>query len=872
MSAVTPRGYRLLLHLLPRALREKQGAAMEDTFAQAHQRARRAGRLAVVRFWLREGWDHLRTGVALWRSTAAAGSAATAGSIHAGRRGSALTALGDDLRHALRAAVRQRGFFLLAALTLALGVGATTAMYSALRSVVLDPLALPAADRLVTLWRTFGDDGTARLALQRDHVEALRAEAGLFDGIEAYSGGVITLTGGDEAVRITVMRVTPGLPSLMGIAPQLGRGFAPAEAAGNGARVVLLDYGFWRSRFGGRADVLGETIQLNGEPWTIIGVMPRHALRPDGSPQRLDVWLPLGDDSPFRSTFARLADGVTIEAAAARVDAIVRAGGPLGGVALPLLQEGPLHEHLRVLMVAVVLLLLVACVNVSNLLLQRATARGTDTAVRAALGASRRRLLRQFAFESAILAGAGAVLGAALAHVGLRALLAVRPEQLDALRHVRIDGGVLLFCVTITAAAGLLFGVVPAVLGSGARATAALGRAGRGVLGGSARLRWTLVTAEIALSFALLVGATLVVASLRELSARDPGFRAADLIAVDIRLPAWRYADADTRTAALAGIGDAVGRLRGVDAASLATSVPPRVAIGRMGHIAAEGRARESSPTAFHAVEAEPDYLRLLGVRLVTGRYFTADDERVDAEPVILSESAAARLFPGEAALGRRFRIEGPPDLTVVGVVGDIRATGLTADVAAPMLYFPLREPAAQMSLAVRARDIDARLLLELRQAVRNAEADAVVDVATAHELFAATIARERFTTTLLSTFAALALILAAIGLYGVLAQVIIARTREIGLRMALGADAVRIGALVMRSGLLATLCGLVAGALLAGAGIRILHSEIFGLAGHQPAAYAAAALLLLVIAITAMLGPAWRAARMDPLRAIAVE
>jgi putative ABC transport system permease protein len=870
MGAGLPRAYRLLQRLLPQTLRDTHGADMEETFGLALDRARREGRMAVLRLWLREAWDHARTGVQL-RRAAAAGPAKNRRNGDEGRRAFILTTLVDDSRHAVRAIVRQRGFFLLAALTLALGVGATTAMYSALRSVVLNPLPFPAADRLVTLSRTFGDDGAALLGLEPAHVEALRGETGLFDGIEAYSAGAVTFISDDEAERIAAIRITSGVPALMGVAPHLGRNFTPDETAGDGARVALLDHHFWRNRFGSRADVLGQTVQLNGETWTIIGVMPRQAGRPDGSLQPLDVWLPLGDASPFRTTMARLAEGVSVDAATARVDATVRGDGPLGGVARPLLEDGPLHEHLRVLMVAVVLLLLVACVNVSNLLLQRATARGSDSAVRAALGASRGRLFRQFAIESVIVGAAGAALGAVIAHAGLRALHAVRPEQLEALRNVSIDGGVLFFCVAVSGAASVLFGIAPAVLGSRARATAALGRAGRGVLGGSGRARWALVTAEIALCFALLVGAALVTASLRELSARDPGFRDAGLIALEIRLPGWRYTTADLRTEALAQIGNVVSRLPRVEAVSLATSVPPRVSIGRMGHIQVEER-REDAPTAFHAVEAEPDYLRTLGVRLVAGRSFNDDDARVDAENVILTESAAARLFPGEAAVGRRFRIEGPPDLIVVGVVSDIRATGLAADAAVPMLYFPLRRPAAQMSLAVRARDIDAQLLVDIRQIVRQTEPHAVIDIATTRELLAASIARERFTTALLSTFAMLALILAAIGLYGVLSQVVVARTREIGLRMALGADASRIGVLVMRSGLLATVSGLAIGGGLAAAGIRVLRSGVFGLTEHQPGAYATAALLLFVIAVLAMMGPAQRAARMDPLRAIGVE
>lgn len=844
---------------------------MEEAFASAHRRARRAGRTAMLRLWARESWDLVRTAWSLRRSVEDRPDPRARPAI-----GSAFRVLADDVTLAVRSATRQSGFFALAALTLALGVGATTAMYGALKTVVLDPLPFPGSERMVSVGRSFGASGAdVRLALEAEQASALRQERGVFDAVEAVAPGTVTLTGPGDPERIAVLRVTPGVPAMMGVSARLGRTFTAEEAAGEGERVAVLSYGFWRSRFGGREDVIGRAIQLNGEPWTVIGVLPRNAVRPDGSPQTAAMWLPLGDATPFRFTLARLAEGVSPEAAMSRVDALVRAGsdGALAGVVESIRKGGPLDETLRILMIGVTLLLLVACGNVSSLLLQRAMSRELDTAVRAALGAGRMRLVRQFAFESALLASAGAILGAALAWGGLRMLLALRPESFDALGYVRIDGDVLMFCIALSAAAGLLAGILPAVRATRAGGTAVLGRSGRGLVSGSARLRWAMVGAEVAFSFALLIGAAVVTASLRELSARDPGFRVEGLVAVDVRLPSWRHANAAARAAAMDAVLAAVRRVPRVESAVHATSVPPRVGIGRLGHVEVEGRPRESEPTGFHVIEAAPGFLETLGVPVVAGRRLVADDAlQTDVQPVVLSEAAAARLFPDDGALGRRFRIEGPPDYTVVGVVRDMSATGLSNPAAPPVLHLPLRGGPAQMVIAVRARDTDARLLLDLRQAVRHAESDAVVDVATMRELLHSSIGRERFATVLLSVFAALAVILAAVGLHGVLSQVVVARTREIGLRMALGADAARIGSFVLRGGLAVTAAGLLAGAVLAAAGIRILRSEVFGLAAHQPAAYIAAAVVLVAVATLAMLVPALRAARLDPLRALSTE
>jgi putative ABC transport system permease protein len=448
-------------------------------------------------------------------------------------------------------------------------------------------------------------------------------------------------------------------------------------------------------------------------------------------------------------------------------------------------------------------------------------------------------------------------------------LLALSEEQLAALHAVRIDERVLLFCVAVSAAAGVLFGLLPAVRGTRVDATAALGRSVRADGGGSAGVRWTLVTAQVALSFALLVGAALVTASLREMSTRDPGYRADGLISVDIRLPAWRHATPAARQTAFESIVTDVRRTPGVTAVSLADGVPPRVGSGWLGHVHVEGRTRETKPSFMLSGVVDTAYFATIGQPIIAGRGFTAEDVGANRKAAVITESAARRLFPGENAIGRRFGIEGPPEYTVVGVARDIRATGLTDDGSRPLIYSPIDRVAARMTVIARADRTDHRIMLDLRQVVRRTEPDAITEIATVRELLGETIGRERFTTSLLSTFAALALLLAAVGLYGVLSQIVNGRTHEFGVRMALGADRVGIRRLVLRAGLLATFAGLAIGAFLAGAGLRMLRSEVAGLADAQPAAYAAAAAVLIGVALSAMVIPAARAARLDPMQAL---
>jgi predicted permease len=869
------RAYRALLRVLPAAFRIRNGTSMEHAFGVLLGSARERGRLAVLQLYASEAWDLLRTGVVLRVRT---GKQKRQRHVTPGtpvwRGRPPMSALGDDVRNAFRSATRQRSFFLFGALTFALGVGATTAMFSALRSVVLNPLPYPAGERVVLIWRTMGAGSILPVA-EPQQIEALRGESGIFEAFATYSGRGVALTGLGQPMQLESVQMGSGLAEIMGVRPVLGRLFSPEEMAGDGQRVLLVSHALWKSHFGGARDVLGRTLTLDGEPWTVIGVMPADVVRPDGRQQPVAFWQPLPAGARFQP-IARLRDDITLETASARVDAVMQrtAERPgFGGTVRPLsgFRSAALAEPLRLLMGAVTLLLLIACVNVSNLLLHRAAARERETAVLAALGASRTRLLRQFLLESLLLALVGGALGVFLAAGAIRITTALRPDQLIALQAIRLDGGVLAFALIVSTLSGVVMGLLPALRAARADAGAALARAPREGRATSARFRWTLVGVEVALSFALLVGATLLIGSLREYATRDPGYAPDGLLNMSVTLPAWRYEQEPARRVTFDRMLDAVRRAPGVERVSLAGGVPPKTGI-LFGRVHVEGKAPDSESSMFFGMPIDPDYLTVIGQALVAGRNFTRAEMRGETQPIILGETAARKLFPDGDATGRRFGLDGEDPYTVIGIVRDAALSGLTSGNAIPIAYWPLRDIDTNLNLLVRTRSEGESLTRTLHELVQSVEPEAVINVRSARELLELTIARERFTTRLLSTFAALALLLAAIGLYGVLGQVVTSRTHEIGVRVSLGASATSIRLMVLRSGLTAIAAGLVLGGLLVAGGIGLMRSRIFGLTEQRPLAYLAAAAALGICALLAMWQPAERATRVDPMQAMRAE
>lgn len=892
-----PLRYRLLLLLLPTWFRRRHGAAMEAAFTEALQGARQRGAASSIALWLREIADLAGVGARMRRRGQRVGHDESrhevSGRDRAGDPRHAAMALwtraGDDLQFATRSLARNKGFTAFAALTLALGIGASTAMFSAVDGVMLHPLPYQHANRMVTLGRMLYG-GTVFLPPSTGQIAAWRDLHDVFEDVEPFNtNNGVELTGQGDPVLLTSVLMRATMPAFLGVRPILGRSFSPAETADSTSRVALISSALWKSRFGGGRSVLGRTLHLNGELWTIVGVMPADAGTPDGSaPDHVDVWQPLPDEPPLPpQVVARLREGVTVQQAQKRLDEVDRSHAGEGSqpmdwqgakvFAASTYYHGGIADSLRVLMAAVTLLLLVACVNVANLLLSRAHTRSHEMAVRAALGAGGGRLVRQALLESVLMGVGGGGLGLAFAWGALHALASLRPEQLAALQGLHVDGRVAAFAAFASVAAALLFGVAPAVGMARARALPELtgGRRAVGPGRSAARFRWALVGSEVALSFALLVGSVMVLTSLARLASRAPGFDVYGLVDVRVMLPSWVYEGSTARRQAFESMGRAMHGVPGVKAVALTESVPRRMGAYVGKELRVEGLVRDSTNVMFRGGPIGTKYLDVLGEPLLQGRGFSEDDVGSPEHPVILGAAAARHIFRGASPIGRHFDLGyGGQTFTVVGVVRDILASGLADTGNDLLMYTPLDHVYSQIDFAVRATgDVDSDLLEGLRRAAQRVEPDAVVQqVVPMETLMAQSLARQLFTTSLLTAFGVLALLLSAAGLYGVVAQIVGQRTREIGIRMSLGAAGSDIGRMVLSAGAWATAAGLAAGLGLTLLGMHLLASQVFGLEKGNVAAYGVAAAVLALTALLASWVPARRAARVDPVEAIRTE
>lgn len=888
---MTRRLHGLLRRLLPADFRAAHGAAMESAFRDALEEARAVSGRRAAGLWLREAADLAATGRRLRaeRRRWGAGFVARRRGRRAGGRGTGGAAMMDDLRYAVRSLVRRPTLTLFAALTIALGVGATTAIFSTLEAVILNPLPYEGADRMVSLMRRIGNS-TGFVTPAGEQLDLWREQTDLFETVEAWTFRTMTLGGQGEPREVQAGLIRPSFHDFVGRPPLLGRAFDESETVGSGARVALLSHTAWQSWYGGDAGVLGRSVELDGESWTIVGVMPRRTLLPAFGLVAVDVWRPLSDEALEQNPSAAglLREGVTVERVNERLEAIgdpaaeAEGSQPYVGVAQGIADQvgrgfgGPLG----LLMGAVVLLLLIACVNVSNLLLFRATARRRETAVRSALGSGPLRLVRQLLMESVLLALVGGALGVAMAVVGRDAILALRPERLEVLDHVGINGRVLAFALVLTLGTGLLFGLLPALDARRTDAASPLRSGARiddGLVGG--RARWLLVAGEVALSFALLIGSLSILSALRERQRTDVGYRADEVAVMQVTAPSWRYETPEELRPIFEALVERVAALPGVAEAAVASGVPPRAGV-TFGVVQVEGSEPGDDTRVLHGPAIDAGYFSTLGQRLLAGRTFTPEELADDARVAVIGEGTAQELFGGDA-VGRRFRfvgrgLDGDPDwTTVVGVAEDVAMTGLSSVTRPLQMYHPRGSfYGGEMVLARAAAGTRTEELLPLlRQMAGDVEAELRIDrLAVAEDLMAETLDRERFTTTIMGAFALLALVLAAIGLYGVVSQVVGQRTREIGIRMALGAGRGSIASIVLRRAGGATVAGIALGAVLAAGGTRILESRVFGLQGGSAATFAAAALLLAAVAALAAWMPARRATRVDPVAAMRTE
>jgi len=797
----------------------------------------------------------------------------------------------QDIRQGLRALRHRPGFTAVAVLTLALGIGATTTMFSVVHAVLMRPLPFPGPERLV-LFRDLQPHDTPTPISYPEYLD-WRGRREIFADVGVWFRSAFVM-GGDRAENVWAVRVSANLLPMLGVEPALGRGFTPEEERRGGGLVVLISDALWRRRFGAESGVIGKTVVLSGTPFTIVGVLPPGFDtilpwdREAGSGRDLFMPLLLDESSAprglhFIDAIARLAPGVDRAAAALQADAFA-AGLRRDGVSehgarlLPLKAEvvGAVRPALLVLLGAVGLVLLIACANVANLLLVRGVSRRREIAVRMALGAGRSRLLRQLVVESLLLAAVGGGSGLLLAGWGVDLLAAARVEWLPRAEEIRVDPVVLGFTVFATILTGLLFGLVPAFRASGIALVPALkGEGGRGSAGARDRLRHAMVVSELALSLVLLAGAGLLLRSFALLRATDLGFDPQGTLTFEIYGRPKDHREPAQQARLFGRILDDLATLPGVDGVAAVNHLP----IGggsTNGGFALEGKTWpvDGEPMVEKQI-VSPDYFRVMRVPLLKGRFFTVADTTDRPHVAIVNQAFADRFLPGGDPIGRQvgfnWGIEGWQE--IVGVVGDIRQYGVDQPVP-PAMYvaFPQR-PIDAMTIVVRSGTPPGTLLASARERLRAIDPELPpINVRTLDEMVGASLTPRRLPMLLLGGMALLALLLATVGIYGVTSYAVAQRTPEIGVRMALGARPRDIMTMVLGDGMRLVAAGTGLGLLGALALTRLLRTLLFGVGTSDPPTLAAAAAFLAVVALLACLVPARRATRVDPMVALRSE
>lgn len=795
----------------------------------------------------------------------------------------------QDLRYALRALRNKPTFAVIALITLALGIGATTAMFSVVNTVILRALPYRDADRLVQVWETEMDLPDGQVVTSEATFADWRTQSRTFDEIGAFRYRSFALTGSGDAEQIWTAMITPSLLRVLGVNPVVGRWFSEEEGQPGAPPAVLLTHGLWRRRFGGTTAIVGQSINLNGQPYNVIGVMPEQfrfpmpTMYPVQRRTRVDAYvpLPIGAQSSRAvqalAVIGRLAPSATLDHARSEMRTIQNQLAEQYGlennttrlVPLPQQVAGELHRPLLVLFGAVALLLLLACANIANLLLARGAGRQREMAVRAAIGANRGRIIQQLLTESVLLGAIGGLIGLVLAYWGVKLLVAAIPAGFPRVAEISVDARVAFFTLVVSLITGALFGIWPALRASGTDPQEALGESGRGntETRRARRAADTLVVVQLAMSVVLLIGAGLLIRSFLQLAAVDPGFQSERMITGTIFLPAARYDTQEKQT----DLYDALlGRLRGlpgVQAATLTGLVPFSGIEEFNGFRLAERTYApgEPVPSARFYVVA-PDYFKVMRIPIVRGRSLEEADRAGMPGAVVMNQAAAQKFWPQQDPIGQRIR-RGNTEATVVGIVGDVRFSGLDAWLA-PEMYWSYRQALwPVMGLVVRANRDERALAPLLRQAVRELDPNLPLsDVRTMGNMIAESYAQRRLNMLLLAIFSALGLLLSAIGLYGVLAQTVARRSHEIGVRVALGAKPTTVVRLIVGRGLLVTLIGLAAGAALAAPLTALLRSQVFGVSVHDPLTFAVVPTVLALVAFVASYIPAYRATRVDPL------
>jgi putative ABC transport system permease protein len=826
----------------------------------------------------------------------------------------------QDVRYGLRMLVKKPTFTIVAVLTLALGVGANTAIFSIVNAVLLRSLPFPDPDRLVRIYFNNPGVGLRGVRFSVPEFDDLRTQTDVFEEVSVIVLGPTNLTGTKQPEHLEMMEVSPNYFSMLGATPELGRLFGHQDFALGFAPVVVISDALWRRSYGADPGVLGRSLRLDDDLYTIVGVLSPGFRHPGPTIPAVEVWITCGfSGDPFPAparglrilpgAIGRLKPGLTVTQARARLDALTanlrrefandyppQAKWTVEIVPLQQSLVGKVRPMLVVLMAAVILIVFIVSLNIGSLLLARASGRQQEMAVRAAMGASAGRMIRQMLTESLLLAFIGGIAGLATAAITLKAVLRFVPANLPRLGEVNIDWPVLGFALLISVATGLLFGLTPAIHSSkaGLASTMREGSRGSGYSAKAGRMRDALMVSQLAFAVVLMIGAGLLLETLRDLLRQNPGFNPSQVVTANIYLPNPNNPQLDPYHTLAQQIPFNRELLRranaipGVELAAITSNLPAAdtinsdaAAYGATNHnsLAIEDRPTESSgDLSAEVIRISPDYFRVIQTPLVEGRFFTEDDENGKLPVAIIDEATARRYWwPDHDPVGRRLRIrlrfgQNPvnPWSTVVGVVKNIKHDGLDVD-GVPHLYVPLNQFVGRtLSLALRTSLPSSTLEPQIRGAIQSVDPGLpVFNVTSMDEVLDASLASRRFSANLVAGFAGGALLLASIGIYGLLAYMVGQRSREIGLRLALGAQRADVLRLVLGKGVVLAGLGIVAGVIFSASTASMMASLLYGVRPHDPAVFLLVPLLLLVVAIAASYIPAWRATKVDPIVAL---
>lgn len=802
----------------------------------------------------------------------------------------------QDIAFAGRLLRKAPGFAAVTILTLALGIGANTAIFSVVYAVLLRPLPYAHPQQLVALFEDNLQRGIKVAGCDYEDLRALRA-SGAFADVGAFSRHSLTLTGSGDPTEVRTVTVTPELFSVLDVSPLAGRYLVADDEEKGAAPVVVLSEGLWQTRFGGDSGILGRSIVLDQRPFTVVGIMPASFRIPFVDQQ--EIWIPISQDPVFSpmipkhgihgfGAVGRLKAGTSLSRAVSETEAVSRrlarefpAENSGWMVRVEPLQKDVVNDFRRPLLIllgAVGLVLLLACVNIANLLLARATARTREMALRQALGAARSRIIRQLLTESAVLGLLGAVLGVALAYASTRALFLVLPANLPGLDRVQIDGWVLGFALLLSWVATIAFGLAPALLTTTKNMQSNLKDSAAGSSGGRLRARRFLASAEIGLAAVMVIAAGLLARSLIAMTSVDPGFNVAQIFKAQVSLPRYQYATPQQWVSFSDALMERLQAQPGLQDSANAVPLPLADDFVKLGFsIPDHAPLPPGTPSTADFVSVSPGYFHLMGIPLLRGRLFVRSDAAPFPPVTIISESFARSYFKDEDPLGKKLMFGFPPNSNVtreiVGVVGNVRDERLTQD-PGPMMYVPFAQaPFWGANVVVKSTEQPAALVATIRRVVQSIDKNLpVTDIATMPEVLDSSVAQPRFRTWLLSGFGVVALLLAAVGIFGVVSYSVASRTREFGVRAVLGASPGSIGRMILKEGLILGGLGLGLGLTVALGLARFLKSELYGVTVYDPISFLGSAAILLAVAMVACYIPARRAMKVDPMIALRYE